>query len=441
VESRASSLVVLDDDPTGTQTVHDVPVLTEWSVETLRNELKCKAPLFYVLTNSRSLPLSEACAVNREIGRHLAEAAQQADRAYAVASRSDSTLRGHFPGEVEALAGALGHGYDGWLLIPFFGEGGRYTVHDVHYAADGKRLVPVGETEFARDETFGYRASDLRQWVEEKTEGRIPAKAVDSIALEDIRCGGPTCVTERLLQLADGTVCIVNAASNRDLEVFVCGMLAAEARGRRFLYRSAASFVPVRAGLAPRELLSPTELEMPATGGGLIVAGSHVPRTTEQVRALLSETEVVGHEVRVNNLLSEEHRTREVERAIDEATRALGSGRDVALFTSRRLVPGGTAEESLAIGRRISESLVSIVRGVSTVPRYVLAKGGITASDLATGGLHAKRSMVLGQILPGVPVWQLGSESRYPGLAYIVFPGNVGNHRGLVDVVTQLRRG
>jgi uncharacterized protein YgbK (DUF1537 family) len=441
VKAGDRTLVVLDDDPTGTQTVHDVPVLTEWSTEALRDELKSGCPLLYVLTNSRSLPLSEARSVNREIGRHLVEAARQAGRRYAVVSRSDSTLRGHFPGEVEALAEALGQGFHAWLLIPFFQEGGRYTIHDVHYVADCERLVPAGETEFARDETFGYRASNLRQWVEEKTEGRIPAETVASISLEDIRCGGPRCVTERLLELADGTVCIVNAASNRDLEVFTCGLLAAEACGRRFLYRSAASFVPVRAGTAPRALLSPADLNIPESGGGLIVAGSYVPRTTEQLRALLRETKVIGVEVRVKNLLSEADRPDEVERAAEEASRALGHGRDVVVFTSRELISGGRAEESLAIGRQVSESLVSIVLAISTVPRYILAKGGITASDLATGGLGARRAMVLGQIQPGVPVWQLGPESRYPGLAYIVFPGNVGDRRALVDVVTAVRLG
>jgi len=46
---------------------------------------------------------------------------------------------------------------------------------------------------------------------------------------------------------------------------------------------------------------------------------------------------------------------------------------------------------------------------------------------------------VLGQILPGVPVWKLGAESRFPNLAYIVFPGNVGDAHSLADVVRQLK--
>ncbi len=100
---------------------------------------------------------------------------------------------------------------------------------------------------------------------------------------------------------------------------------------------------------------------------------------------------------------------------------------------------GVDAESSLAIGRRVSDGLVAIVRAISVRPRYLLAKGGITSSDIATQGLGVKRALVLGQLLPGVPVWQLGPETRYPGLGYIVFPGNVGGPQALAEVVLGLR--
>ncbi len=441
VEASQRKVVVLDDDPTGTQTVHGVPVLTEWPVAALRAELANDLPAFYLLTNSRSRPLAGAQSLNAEIGRHLADAARQTGRPFVVVSRSDSTLRGHFPGEVEALAGALGGGFDAWLLIPFFLEGGRYTVNDVHYVAEGERLVPAGETEFARDAAFGYRASNLRQWVEEKTGGRIPAEAVASISIEDIRRGGPGRVAERLAGLARGGVCLVNAASYRDLEVFTQGLLAAEACGRRFLYRTAASFVPVRAGLSPRALLTRADLALPDSGGGLIVAGSYVPRTTGQVAALLAQPGVVSVEVNVEALLVEDRRAGEIQRVVEQADQGLGRGDDVVIFTSRQLVTGRDAESSLAIGQRVSASLVEVVRAISTRPRYLLAKGGVTSSDLATQALGVKRALVLGQILPGVPVWQLGPESRYPGLAYIVFPGNVGGPQALEEMVTALLTG
>ncbi len=430
------ALVVLDDDPTGTQTVHGVPVLTEWSPAALQAELAHPRGVstFYVLTNSRSLPLAQARALNAEIGQNLVEAARLAGRAFAVISRSDSTLRGHFPGETDALAAALGGRFDATLLIPAFLAGGRYTLGDVHYVAGNERLVPAGETEFARDHAFGYASSNLRQWVVEKSAGRIPLETVASISLDELRRGGPDDVRAHLLSLPRAAVCVVNAASERDLEVLALAALQAEGSGRRFLYRTAASFVRVRAGLAERPLLQVAELGLPDTGGGLIVAGSYVPKTTAQLAALRA-TGVMSVEVSVAALLTGAAREAEIDRAAQAVEDKLSAGADVLLFTSRELVTGSEALASLDIGRRVSEGLVAIVRALSTRPRYVLAKGGITSSDLATRALGVRRALVLGQIRPGVPVWQLGLESRWPGLAYIVFPGNVGEAGAVAGVV------
>jgi uncharacterized protein YgbK (DUF1537 family) len=436
---RPEKVVVLDDDPTGTQTVHGIPVLTAWSVEALRAELLNDLPACFILTNSRSLPLAEAQALNTAIGHNLRAAAENVARAFVVVSRSDSTLRGHFPGEVTALADALAQDFDAWLLIPFFQEGGRYTLHDVHYVAEGEWLVPAGDTESARDAVFGYQASDLHEWVAEKTAGRIAAADVASVSLVDIRQGGPTQVAARLLGLPHGCVCIVNAASQRDLEVFVQGLLAAEAQGRRFLYRTAASFVPIRADIAPRPLLTPAELNMPKAGGGLIMVGSHVPRTSSQLEALRQQSGVVSVEVQVPALLQDAQYADEVARVTHDLEQALRRNADVVVFTSRTLMTGSDAQSNLAISQRVSAGLVAIVRALTVRPRYLLAKGGITSSDIATQGLDVARALVLGQILPGVPVWQLGPETRYPGMSYIVFPGNVGGPQALAEVVQALR--
>jgi len=440
VRASRRKVVVLDDDPTGTQTVHGIPVLTEWPVEALRSELANELPAFYLLTNSRSLSLAKAEALNAEIGRNLLEAGRQADREFVVVSRSDSTLRGHFPGEVSALAKTLGQTYDAWLIIPFFLEGGRYTINDIHYVAEGEWLVPAGETEFARDAAFGYQASNLRRWVAEKTGGRVPSETVAAISINDIRCGGPGRVAERFSHLAPGSVCVVNAASYRDMEVLVQGLLTAEASGQRFLYRTAASFVRARAGLGPRSLLTRADLNLPEQGGGLFIVGSHVPRTTSQVNALLTYAGMVSVEISVEALLEDSRRWDEIKRVARQADQALQLDQDVVVYTSRRLVTGMDSESSLSIGQQVSEGLVSILRQIPTRPRYLVGKGGITSSDIATQGLNVKRALVLGQILPGVPLWQLGPESRYPGLPYIVFPGNVGDPVSLVEIVVALRR-
>jgi uncharacterized protein YgbK (DUF1537 family) len=442
LRAGAQKLIVLDDDPTGTQTVHSIAVLTTWPVEQLTEEIKTDAPTLYLLTNSRALPLRQAQELNIETGQRITEASRQASQAVSVASRSDSTLRGHFPGEVEALAQGLGGEFDAWLVIPFFIEGGRYTCNDIHYVADGETLVPAGQTEFARDKTFGYQSSNLREWVEEKTAGRVPASQVHSISIETLRCGGPQAVTQQLLGLPKGAVCAVNAMSYRDMEVFVLGLLEAETAGKRYLYRTAASFVRVRSGIAARPLLTSADLHLPESGAGLVVAGSYVPKTSAQLEVLFRDTDAAPVEISVPRLLDAATRAAEIERAAHTADALLAAGQDAALFTSRQLITaegasGGALnkEDHLAIGQVVSDSLIAILHAIRTRPRYLLAKGGITSSVLATDGLGIRRALVLGQVLPGVPVWQSGAESRWPGMPYIVFPGNVGGPDALARVV------
>lgn len=438
IRASERKVVVLDDDPTGTQTVHNTPVLTEWSIEALQEELQRDSPAFYILTNSRSLPLAAARALNTEIGRNLVEAGKRAARDFVVVSRSDSTLRGHFPGEVEALASGLGENFDGWIVIPFFLEGGRYTVGDTHYVEEGGWLTPSAETEFARDSVFGYRSSNLRDWVEEKTGGHTSSEDVASISIEDLRMGGPARVKERLLRLQRSKVGVVNAAGYRDVEVFVKGLLDAEAQGRRFLYRSAASFVRVRAGMPPRALLSSVDLNMPSSGGGLTLAGSYVPKTTRQIERLLALPQMTGIEMNVEAILDRSQREAEIDRVLGIAQPLLQEERDVVIYTSRTLITAGQAEGDLSIGNRVSEALITTLQGIHAKLRYLIGKGGITSSDVATKGLNVRRALVLGQILPGVPVWQLGPESRHAGIPYIVFPGNVGGDDALAETVLTL---
>ena len=439
VAASGRKLVVLDDDPTGTQTVHGIPVLTEWSVASLATALRETGPCFYVLTNTRALALPAAAALNRELAHNLTAAARATGRTFTVVSRGDSTLRGHFPGEVDALAAALGEPVDGTLLIPAFFEGGRYTIHGVHYVADGARLVPAGKTEFARDATFGYRSSALADWVEEKTAGRVRAADVAHIAIETLRgADGAAAVCAQLLALPRGKVIAVDAAAYADLEVFVHGLLQAEAAGRRYVARTAAGYVRVRAGITPRALLSAAEIAPPSSSGGLIVVGSYVAKTTQQLEAALAAPHVAATEVHVDRLLDPAARADEIARAAAAADAAMRAGRHALLFTSRQLVSAVGRAGELGTAQTVSSALVAIVQALRERPRFFIAKGGITSSDLATQGLGVKKALVLGQAAPGIPVWRLGPESRFPGLAYVVFPGNVGGPDTLRELIARL---
>lgn len=451
----APKLVVLDDDPTGTQTVYDVPVLTTWDVDALVAALEEPEPVFYILTNSRSLPEGEAVTLAAEIGEALTAAVAQTGRRINVVSRSDSTLRGHFPAEVDALAVALDMADAPMLIIPFFLEGGRYTLDDVHYVAEDDSLIPAAQTPFAQDAAFGYQHSNLREWVAEKCASRVDSEAITpeavaSITLDDLRQGGPEAVRAKLAALRPHQICIVNAVELRDLEVLVAALLPLESAGHEFVYRTAASFVQIRAGLATRPLLTAQELSpTQAAGddesadnvaaGGLVVVGSYVPKSTRQLEALLTLSGLTPVGLSVPDLLDETRRDEVIAAAQKAIDAALLDGSDAVLYTSRTLITGDNPAESLAIGQQVSSGLVAVVAGLMRRPRYLVAKGGITSSDVATVALEVNRAQVIGQALPGVPAWRLGDESRFPGLAYVIFPGNVGDDQALATLVKRLR--
>lgn len=438
--SAVRTLVVLDDDPTGTQTVRDIPVVTTWDAPTLTAELSAAPACFYILTNSRSLSAADSRALHLELAANLRSASASSGRAFVVASRSDSTLRGYYPLETDTITAVLGP-FDATFLSPYFEAGGRYTLDDTHYVAEGDALVPAAATPFARDTAFGYRSSHLPAWVEEKTAGRIPAAAVATLSLELIRRGGPTGVAEKIRSLPQGSVCVVNACAPRDIEVFAAATLAAEATGSRFLYRTAAGFVAARLGQSPQHaLLAPAAFSVPTTCGGLTLVGSYVPKTATQLQSLMALDGIQAIELSVNVLLDPARRTATLATAIAAMNTALAAGRDTVVYTSRQLLTTADAAASLAIGRSVSEALISVVQGLVATPRYLIAKGGITSSDTATRGLGVRRALVLGQALPGVPVWQLGAEAKFPGLGYVVFPGNVGSDSALADLVARLRR-
>nr|XP_011464487.1 PREDICTED: uncharacterized protein LOC101292421 [Fragaria vesca subsp. vesca] len=444
-QDTSKTLVVLDDDPTGTQTVHDIEVLTEWTVESLIEQFRKSSKCFFILTNSRALSSDKATILIKEICTNLHTAAKSVQYAdYTVVLRGDSTLRGHFPEEADAAVSVLGE-MDAWIICPFFLQGGRYTIGDIHYVADSDELIPAADTGFAKDAAFGYKSSNLREWVEEKTAGRIPASSVASISIQLLREGGPDAVCEHLCSLQKGSTCIVNAASERDMAVFAAGMIKAELKGKQFLCRTAASFVSARIGIIPKAPILPRDLGINKEhNGGLIVVGSYVAKTTRQVEELKLQCGQILRNIEVSvakvAMRSAEEREEEISTAAEMADIFLAAQNDTLIVTSRELITGKSPSESLEINFKVSSALVEIVRRITKRPRYILAKGGITSSDLATKALEAKCAKIVGQALPGVPLWQLGPESRHLGVPYIVFPGNVGDSGALAELVKSWAR-
>jgi uncharacterized protein YgbK (DUF1537 family) len=436
-------LLVLDDDPTGSQAVHGVEVVMVADRGLIAAALDEAGSTCFVLTNSRSRPEAEAAALARELAGVAAELEDSLGGRIEVVSRSDSTLRGHVLAEITALAEthkeSSGRGYDGVLLVPSYLEAGRFTASDIHWARVGDRFVPVGQTEFARDATFGYSNSDLRLFLEEKSDGAIAANDVHRISLNDIRRGGPERVTQILLGVHDGEFVAVNSVDYADLEVVVLGLLAAEDAGRSFLYRVAPSFVQVLAGLDPIAPLDARSIwpDGRPAGHGLVVVGSHVGLTNRQIDVLEASHDIERVLVDVEALLDPRDADELIRTCVMAARRALAE-RDVLLVTSRTLHAGASGEESLRIARVVSAGLVAIVRELlAERPAWVITKGGITSHDVLDAGLGIRRAEVAGQLFAGfVSVFRpLEARPEAIGMPCIVFAGNVGNDSSLADAV------
>jgi len=436
-------IAVLDDDPTGSQAVHDVNDETRFAAEEYAAGLREPGSTCFILTNTRSLPEDTAVTLTSGIGRDLYALADRLGTPMDVVSRSDSTLRGHVVAEVEALDAArrsvTGHGYDGVLLVPAYFEAGRVTAGDIHWARIGGELVPVGATEFAQDATFGYSSSDLRQFVAEKSGGTVSVDDVHSVSLDDIRLGGPARVAEILSAVSGGSFVVVNATDYADLEVVVLGLLEAEEAGRSFLFRSGPSFVRALAGLEPRAPLTAADIWPSGRpdGHGLVIVGSHVGLTSRQVLAAQERGGLAEVELHVPTLTDPALRDGHVAETAAQVVESLGSS-DVLLFTSRTLTRGGDADDSLAISRNVSTAVTDVViAALAARPSWVVAKGGITSHDVAVRGLGIRRARVLGQLLPGmVSVFRpLVAAPEAVGIPYVVFAGNVGDEQTLANVI------
>ncbi|MCE5344246.1 MAG: hydroxyacid dehydrogenase [Eubacteriales bacterium] len=439
----SQKVVVLDDDPTGVQTVHDVFVYTDWSVESLRDGLEDGNSMFFVLTNSRSFTEAETAAAHQTIAKNLVEASKQSGVDFILISRSDSTLRGHYPLETEVLRTTLEQlqkrRYDGEVIMPFFPEGSRFTLGNVHYVADGDQLCPAGETEFAKDRTFGYASSNLCEWVAEKSRGAYPASGVCCITLEELRACDYDGICTKLMQVQQFGKIIVNAIAYEDVKSFTIALLRAMKRGKNYLFRTAAALPKIIGCITDRGLLSRDELVNTAnTNGGVIIVGSHVSKTTRQLEMLRKLDCVRFIEFNQHLVADGSAFHAELDRVVSETDNAVASGTTVAVYTRRERfdLNNGNKEDELRMAIKISNAVTSIIARLKVRPNFIIAKGGITSSDVGTKALRVKKALVLGQILKGIPVWLTGPESRFPDMPYVIFPGNVGNDDALYDAVT-----
>ena len=435
-------LLILDDDPTGSQCVAGIDVAFDLDPTIPVGVLEQPGSACFVLTNTRALDEQEAVALNRRVLAGVLDGGVPASGLHVV-SRSDSTLRGHVIAEPVAIADELaarGIDVDAFVLCPAMLEAGRFTEGDVHYATVDGEAVEVAETDFARDATFGFTSSDLRAFLEERSGGAVRAADVLSVSLEDIRAGVDR-VREILADARDRRWVVVNATEYTDLEVVAEAMALLEAEGRTFVTRCAPSFVRPLVGQQGARVVDPDSITIPEgrLDHGLVVVGSHVGLTTTQLRAVQQRGTLAEVEIHVPSVL-DERRKQHLAAVAAQATATLRTS-DCVVFTSRDLVRTDDPAESLAIARSVSDAVVEVVRRVRAAkPAWVVAKGGITSHEVAENGLGIRRARVEGQFWPGQV--SLFSAQEAPdevmGTPYVVFPGNVGGEQALADVVDVL---
>ncbi len=438
-------IIVLDDDPTGSQTVHSCLLLTVWDIDTLRLGLTDESPIFFILTNTRSLPPEQAAQVTREVCQNLKSAIASLNiQDYLIVSRSDSTLRGHYPIETDVIAEELG-GFDAHFLVPAFFEGGRITLDSVHYLIVDNVPIPVHETEFARDSVFSYSYSYLPDYVAEKTQGRIPANTVERFLLADIRTGfditGKISTLDRLLKLTDNKCVVVDGEIQADLNSFAKEVLAAASRGKRFLFRSAASILTALADLPPQSVPAEEMSQYVRNGTGAFIVGSHVKKTTEQLQVLLKETGIVGIEIDVAQLLdnSEAQSHSLLTQTLKQIQTAHAENKTPVVYTSRQELAFADVQARLQFGADVSTLLMDIVRGLPTDIGFLVSKGGITSNDVLSTGLALTSARLLGQILAGCSmVVTPDNHPQFPNLPIVLFPGNVGDTEALVTIYHRL---
>lgn len=430
-------IIVLDDDPTGSQTVHSCLLLMQWDVETLRLGLQDDAPIFFVLTNTRSLTPEAAQSITQEVCRNLKTAiAQTGIEDFLVVSRSDSTLRGHYPIETDAIAEELGP-FDAHFLVPAFFEGGRTTRDSIHYLKVNGVDTPVHETEFAKDSVFGYKHSYLPDYVEEKTHGRIRADQVERFLLADIRSG----IQARLDKLQNNQCCVVDSETQWDMDRFASDVLAVASEGKRFLFRSAASLLTSLANLGAQPIAQAEMAKYVREGKpGAVIVGSHVKKTTEQLQKLLEAPGTVGVEIEVGQLVgSNDAHDALLNDAVEKINEIHNAGNTPVVYTSRTELTFDDAQTRLNFGESVSGLLMDILQHLPADIGFLISKGGITSNDTLSKGLALRTARLLGQVLAGVSMVRTDSDHpQFPNLPVVLFPGNVGDETALATVYRRL---
>ncbi|MBK0330574.1 four-carbon acid sugar kinase family protein [Brachybacterium sp. MASK1Z-5] len=417
--------IVLDDDPTGTQSATGVTVLLDLSEETLERDLEealTGADSVYVQTNSRALPPDEAVALARRVQAAGLAVGERSGEQVRFVLRGDSTLRGHVFAETEVfLEDAV------MLFVPTFPDGGRTTRDGMHLVRIDGQDLPAHETEYAEDPVFGFTTGYLPDYV-----GQASGRRGVPVPLADVRAGA----LERALTAAEpGEVVLPDAVTDEDIALIARAVDAAAEHGTRIVVRSASPLAAHLAGVASEGRL-PLPLERP-TGETLLVCGSHTAGATAQLAQVtqrFGEPTLVGTEAALADPATAGHAAADAVASVGTAAPATRTDDATSLLLLSTERQRSASHGTLGHGERVMAALTTAVADLLPRVGTVISKGGITSAEVARRGLGARTAHVLGQILPGISAWRLSARDGRE-LLYIVVPGNVGDQGTLVRVL------
>ncbi|MCY3536837.1 MAG: four-carbon acid sugar kinase family protein [Cyanobacteria bacterium MAG IRC3_bin_20] len=427
-----SKLIVIDDDPTGSQTVHGCPLLLSWRVEALVEGLQHPAHVLFILANTRALPWRDAEVRLRSICRNLRQALSQLNlEDWQLVSRGDSTLRSHFPLDAQVLSQELGP-FAVLFVLPAFLPGGRTTVGGHHFLHG----QPVHLSSYARDSRFGYRTSCLAAWVEQKSGGRIPQTTVTRLHWQE---DGNRLLT-RLASLPQGAVVTVDASEPEHLHRFGQLMQRRRQQGHQDLCWGAASLIDALVDPGPqiltgRDWAGLRRRDAWGLQPGVILVGSHQPGADRQLAKLLTAPSVKGLEIPLEGLrqgLAPAQLAPSLAAALGHALQQ--ERRTVALYTSRGERLRGDEAGQLALAEAVAQLQEMVLDPLCSSLGYVISKGGSTSDTLLRRVLGLDRVALRGQVMPGISLVQPAAPLGQAGLPVICVPGNMGTDETLLDL-------
>jgi len=436
--------VVIDDDPTGSQTVHDCLLLLKWDCSTLAKGFESKSNLFFILANTRSLSENDAKLTLEEICKNLKTviALQAHEEEIIFISRGDSTLRGHNFLEPSALNSYLGP-FDATFHIPAFIEGKRLTINGSHFVDK----TPIDQTIFARDEIFGFETSNVKNLLFQKSKSQIKIEDIQNLLLPHIEILNDeenNIVFKKLKNLNNNQHVIVDIENYSQLKKFSL-VIKKLARQKKFLFRTAASFISSisekKSVTQSKKFVSNLRIRNKEKSflPGLIIGGSYVKLSTMQLNNLLEIRNCNPIELDVFEFFkisSSDNNKKQMNlfknKFLKEIRFSFEKGKTPVLFTSRKFMPLDSSE-LFNFYNSLACFIAELVADLKYEIGYLISKGGITTNMILSNGLNADYVYLEGQILTGISVvtCNLKNDKKLP---IVTHPGNIGTKDSLVNI-------